>query len=197
MKTVFIIPGLGETEENNPVYQKIARYFKEKKIRPFIVPIHWQYRTMSDYVIEFTGFYNKYKTEESIFLGFSFGAFIAFLAAIELKPKAIILCSLSPYFKEDINGTIDAVRQDRIDRFIGKRRIKDFKQYSFGNLAEKINSKTYILYGGKELSVCQKRAIDAGKKIKNSQLIKINNTEHNIRQEGYQKELQEMISKEF
>lgn len=197
MKTAFIIPGLGESAEN-PAYPEITNYFRKKGIRPLIVPIQWKYRTMSDYVAQFEDFYNKNKTEENSLLGFSFGAFIAFVAGTKSKNKSLVICSLSPYFKEDLKGTIKVHGKNVIERHIGSRRIKDFEKYSFNDLTKEIKSESvYIFVGEKELEICKMRAEDASRKISRSRLIKIKDTEHRIGQEGYLLAVKDLIDKEF
>jgi len=103
----------------------MAPFFKSKGFIVKEVSIQWMYRVMSDYVEQFQDFYLKNKGEKNYILGFSFGAMIAFLSAPTLKPNKLFLCSLSPYFKEDLKNIDDASR-----KFFGVRQLKDLENHS-------------------------------------------------------------------
>ncbi len=190
MKTAFIIPGFSESEKNNPAYRKIAGFFKKKDIRPVIVDIEWKRKTMSEYVRQFQKIYlEKNQGAEIYFFGFSYGAMIAFISSVEVKPKMQVLCSLSPFFREDFPRI-----REWWKKYIGKKRLKDFRHISFDALADKIVSDTIILAGNKEGSEVDCRAKDAHKKIKNSRLIIIQNAKHAIQQDEYLAEVKKIIS---
>lgn len=188
-KIAFIIPGYSESKKNNPAYAKIGGYFKRQDIRSIIVDIDWKYRTMSDYVAQFKEEYLKNKkAAEVYFLGFSYGAMISFISSVELKPKVQILCSLSPFFKEDLPHILESWK-----RYAGKARMADFQNISFNALAKKASTKTIILVGDKEGKEIERRAKDANKKIKDSQLIIIPKAKHNIQQGEYLAEIERVI----
>jgi len=46
--------------------------------------------------------YQNFDNKNSLIIGFSFGAMVAFIASQKIRPKKLILCSLSPYFNEDL-----------------------------------------------------------------------------------------------
>lgn len=189
-KVVFIIPGCSESKKNNPAYSKIASYFRKKKIEPIIVDINWKRKTMSDYVEQFKKAYFKNKKyNEVYFLGFSYGAMISFISSAELKPKVQILCSLSPYFKEDFPYI-----REWWKRYIGQGRLADFKKISFNDFAKKVSAKTIILAGDKEGKEVYSRAKDANQRLKNSKLIIIPKAKHRIQQEEYLEEIKKIIS---
>lgn len=100
-KTIFIIPGFKE-EPSDKQYKWMVNFFNEKGFFVKIYPVKWNYNTISNNVKSFKEYYLKHKTDNNYLLGFSFGAMIAFVSAPELKPDKLYLCSLSPYFKEDI-----------------------------------------------------------------------------------------------
>ena len=189
-KIAFIIPGFGESKKNNPAYMKIAGYFKTKGINPIIVDIDWKYKVMTDYVEQFKEFYAKHveKGAEVYILGFSYGAMVACISSPELKPKIQILCSLSPFFKEDMNRI-----KEWWKKYTGKKRINDLAKISFNDLAKKISSKTYILAGDKEGIEVEIRARETNNKIKNSRLIFIPGAKHMIGQKEYLTEVKKMI----
>lgn len=189
-KIAFIIPGYSESKKNNPAYYKIAGYFKQKNIKPIIVDIDWKYKTMSDYIKQFKKIYSKNKKEAEVyFLGFSYGAMVSFISSAELKPKVQILCSLSPYFKEDLPYI-----KEWWKRYMGQGRLADFQRISFNALAKNVSSKTIILAGNKEGKEVDRRVRDASKKIKNSKLTIIPNAKHKIEQVEYLAEIRKVIS---
>mgnify|MGYP000845411952 FL=1 len=105
-KIAYIIPGFKESSLRQSGYKKIAGYLKEKGIESIQVEIDWKYETparFKDFLAQFLNQYKRPKKDTEVYLvGFSFGAVTAFLAEAKIKPKALILCSLSPYFKEDL-----------------------------------------------------------------------------------------------
>ena len=186
-KVVYIIPGFGESNKQR-AYKQIASYFKSKGIKPISVDnIKWKYNTMSDYV---TQLMKRYKPNgETYILGFSYGAMLAFIASVKIKPKMQILCSLSPYFKEDLSHIPNTWKL-----YAGIKRINDHKNCSFNQLAKKTECKTTLLVGSKELKPVLRRANEAHKKLKNSKLIIIEGAKHKIAQKEYQKALKKIIS---
>lgn len=190
-KIAFIIPGLSCPTENKE-YQEIALYFKQKRIKPIFVEIDWKRNTHAQYVEQFRKQYGKYinKNNEVYVLGFSFGAMIACISTPELKPKTQILCSLSPFFKEDM-PMIKKWWKD----YHGKKRCEVFEKLSFDEISKKTKAKTFIIAGDKEGIEVERRAKDAKRKIKNSELIILEGVKHDISDERYLKKIAEIINK--
>ncbi len=192
-KVVYIIPEyLGSL--SNPAYKSILSVFKQVGIKPIPVELQWKRRIMTQYVSEFMDIYNAAKKEgdQTYLFGFSYGAYIAFLAAIKIKPKAVFLCSISPYFKEDLNDLYKSWI-----RMSGKARIIDHKKYVFDSLAKKFNSKAFIFVGDAEQWQLMRRAKIAHKLIKNSKLIIIPKARHRIGQREYQNAIKNIIISEL
>src|SRR3989344_4182526 len=99
------------------------------------------------------------------------------------------LCSLSPYFKEDLRFLKKSWRNR-----VGKKRLEDLKNFSFQKLVKDITCKTLLIVGEKELKELHKRVDDAHKKIKNSELFIASNAKHEISQKEYIDKLHEVIS---
>lgn len=189
-KIVYIIPGYSESKDNNPAYKKIGKYFKSRNTKTIIVDIDWKNKTMAEYVSEFSNIYSRNDNNGRVyFLGFSFGAMIAFISAEKLRPTALILCSLSPFFKEDVPHI-----REWWKKLIGKKRLIEFKKLSFNSLAKNISSKTFIIAGGREGEEVARRAKDANKKIKNSKLTIIPDARHKIGQNEYLVEIEKIIN---
>jgi len=178
-KLIYIIPGCGEfTKEKK--YQRVGSFFKKKGYFVKYADIKWKYRTMSDYVREFEAKVLKDNPTNFSILGFSFGAMIAFASVIKLKPKKLFLCSLSPYFKEDVFKLKSWQK-----KAVGKKRIQDVENFSFKKLVKNINCKTFLFVGEKELTLVTERVKEANKKIRNSKLIIVPNTKHDFGNENY------------
>ncbi len=186
-KVVYIIPGFTENTFSSK-YQKIMKFFRSRNITPIPINISWKRRTMSHYTQEFLKQYQGRNGEVYVF-GFSFGAMIALITSPIIKPKLLILCSLSPYFKEDL-----AYIKKAWKRGIGKRRFEDFRKYSFNTLSKKVKSKMILIRGGEEVSQVKRRVKDAHKKLRGSKLILIKGAKHNLAQEEYREALQKIIS---
>ncbi|PIR44068.1 hypothetical protein COV23_01805 [Candidatus Wolfebacteria bacterium CG10_big_fil_rev_8_21_14_0_10_31_9] len=190
-RIVFIIPGFLESHLKQKGYNKIAEFFKERNIKPVHVNIDWiskkpyKFRNYIRYVLKEA---NKYKNSEIYVLGFSYGAIIALLSEFKLKPKTLILCSLSPYFIEDFK----TLEQSWLKWW--KKNFKD-SDYSFNEIAPKIKARTYLIVGAEEGKECLKRAKDARKRIKNSDLIIIKEAKHKINQRIYLEVVKKIVYK--
>src|SRR5688572_2041642 len=99
-KSIFIIPGYRHVPTQK-AYQAIAALLKDAGYDPILVTIPWKKRTISENTEYFLKTYKKVHTKKYI-LGFSFGAMIGFLAATKMSVDGLILCSLSPFFQEDL-----------------------------------------------------------------------------------------------
>lgn len=188
-KVAYIIPGALESTRKKP-YKEIAVFFESKGIKPIPVNIRWKHTTLSDNLAQFM---NKYKTggkERTYLLGFSIGAVIALIASTKIRTKTVVLCSLSPVFKEDLPHL-----KSRWKRLIGKRRLNDLKNYSFNKIAKGVKCRTILVAGAKEYAELLRRVKAARRKIKNSNLILIKGAHHDISQIEYLETLRKVISK--
>ena len=189
-RIAYIIPGNGESYTRQKGYNKIAGYFKEKGIEPRHIEINWKKEgpiNFNDYNKEFLAQVEKIKGKKEVYvLGFSFGAVIAFLTAQKIKPTALILCSLSPYFREDME-----VIKPKWKSWWNKNFVNS--NYSFDEFVSKINSKTYVMVGDQEDTSVIKRAKDTKSKITDSKLVVIKNAKHKISQKEYLEAIKKVI----
>lgn len=189
-KIIYIIPGFGENTKLKR-YHGIITFLKERGFNVVSVNITWKYKVMSDYVKEFQVQCKQHNEKDDVYLfGFSYGAMISFLASPGINPKAQFLCSLSPYFKEDLPSL-----KKWWKKFVGANRIKEFELLSFNDLVKQITCKTYIFAGAEEGSEVEIRAKSANKQLKNNELFMINGGKHDISQKVYFDKLKEVISK--
>lgn len=164
-KAIFIIPGFKQLVTDK-AYRKIAKILKDEGYFPILVKIPWKNTTILENTEYFLKEYRKVKLKKKYILGFSFGAMIAFIASTKVSSAGLILCSLSPFFKED---------------------LPMYKISSF-SLAKKIKSKQILMmYGSQEARSLIRRVTDTFANISsaNKFLISIYKTEHNIGTKRY------------
>lgn len=174
-KVVYVIPGFRHTPKTK-AYQKIAKILRGEGYKPVLVKIPWRQTTISENTEYFLKQYKKIKTRKKYILGFSFGAMIAMLASTKVSPSGLILCSLSPYFKEDIAKSGRGLRYE------------DFSKLHCKTLAKKVKAKSVnMLYGTKETKPLIRRVTKAYRQISASKkrLVAIKNIEHDIANKHY------------
>lgn len=189
-KIAYILPGYYDSSDVS-AYKIIASWFKKKNIIPIIINFSWKRNTIKDWIKEFSENYNKNHQAGDVeyVLGFSMGAMIAFVSSPKINPKTQILCSLSPYFKEDIPRV-----KNWWKKMLGKKRIKVLSEISFDQIAKKNNSKVILLAGNREGKEIDMRFNEAKEKLKNCEAIIIENAKHNIGQKEYLNVLKKIIN---
>ncbi len=164
-KTIFIIPGFRHHPKHK-AYKAIAKILKSEGYLTVSVTIPWKQTTISQNTQYFLKEYKKIKTKKKYILGFSFGAMIAFLASTKVEVYGLILCSLSPYFKEDLPSS----------------------NFHCAQVAKQTKAKQILmLYGEKEAKPLIKRVNQAFYQIPSPHkyLVSIKKTEHNIGDKRY------------
>ena len=156
---VYIIPGFKHSPQKKE-YQKIAGFFKEKGFDVELVKIDWKHKTVSDWVKQFLTKYYKNENRKKYFFGFSYGAVISLIASTKVDVEGQILCSLSPYFQEDLLGLFKSWK-----KMIGKRRVEVFNKLKIADLAPLVKAETFLLYGTHEGKFIELRAKDTYEKL--------------------------------
>jgi hypothetical protein len=173
-KAFFIIPGFAHRATNKP-YKKIAKILEKEGYAAVPISVPWKKGTILSNTEYFLEEYKKVNAKKKYILGFSYGAMIAFLASTKVDVEGLVLCSLSPYFRED-------VRNKR------KRANKDLAKLRFARLAKKIRAEqTFVLYGTREAYSLINRTREAFDKISSPDkfLLPVDRTEHNIGSRRY------------
>lgn len=192
-KTIFIIPGYRH-RTTNKAYKEIAKSLKKNGHDPVLVSIPWKETTISENTKYFLKKYKTRKTRNSYILGFSFGAMIAFLASTKVSVSGLILCSLSPYFKEDLSKVCDRPLSP-----LATQRYQDFSGLHCATLAKRTRAKQiHLLYGAKEARSLIRRVKNAHSQIASTQkcLISIKEVGHNIGDRRYLNKIHQ-IAKEL
>ena len=187
----FIVPGFGHQATEEP-YAWLRKHVKTLGYEPKLVPITWKYKTMTDHVAEFLNFFERHKSEQNFILGFSFGAMIAFISSPDTRPEHLYLCSLSPYFQEDISDM-----KNWWKRFMGKRRMASFKQYKSTEIAKRITAPTTIFCGEAEaikFPSLKKRCEHVHNRIRSSQITFPENAPHQIEFPTYKQAIKDAIT---
>ncbi len=164
-KIVFIIPGY-KHKPSHKAYSQLAKILKNEGCHPILITIPWKQATISENAEYFLKEYKKIRAKKKYILGFSFGAMIAFIAATKVRASGVILCSLSPYFKEDISSSL----------------------LHFAILVKQVKAEQILLlYGTNEAKPLIKRVSAAYRQISVNQkrLIPIKGTEHDIGDRRY------------
>src|SRR3989344_6849957 len=179
MKTVFIIPG-NFNYPNKKVYLSLRDFFESKGYKVYIFWTKWG-RPLSIIHSEFLSFFDQNKGEKNILFGFSYGAMIAFKSSLSLDVEQIILCSLSPYFKEDMN------KIPILFKLMALPFKKDFNDnWIFQDLLKDFSTPTLIFYGDKD----NKQLIQRVMELKNAKpnlvtLVTVEGVSHNISSKKY------------
>lgn len=137
---LLLIPGFGEPATDAP-YPTLRKKLEHK----FQVSIHtprWSYATASMWLRDLEKSLNAFETAHVTVVSFSLGAYITLLASEAHPFKKIILCSLSPFFKEQMPKMPKGARV-----FFGKRRVLDFSTHS---IPKTIKSPAIFLFGSED-----------------------------------------------
>ena len=167
-RTFFILAGFKHSPRE-PQFDWLEEFLKSEGFKVVKVDIHWRHRVMTDYVQEFEDFFEQHKTGENYVLGFSYGAMIAMISASKLSPDGVYLCSLSPYFQEDLEKLKPWWRA-----VLGLRRLADFKNYSAREISKGLKIPTIVFYGTAEAEKypeLKTRCEETAKLAQNSKLI--------------------------
>ena len=188
-KLIFVIPGYRH-HSNTKAYPEIIKILKKEGYLPIFITISWKQTTISENTKYFLKRYkqtmsrHKNIQKKKIYvLGFSFGAMIALLAATKVQVTGLVLCSLSPYFKEDLPKT-----EKKKNYSITTKRYQDFIQLHAAALAKKVKAKEVLMvYGKKEAFSLIKRVTTTYRQIsaQHKYLISLNDTEHDIGSKQY------------
>ncbi len=151
MKTVLFVPGFMEDYASRD-YETLLADIESKGYRAQFVSIAWRRTVIDDWVGELHEVYGTHNPKHTVLAGFSFGALVALLAASQRQPAALWLCSLSPFFAEDMPDLKVAWMHD-----IGERRAARFRKLSFSAIVPKVGCPILLAGGANEVPPVAKR----------------------------------------
>ncbi|HSD98585.1 MAG TPA: hypothetical protein VLB73_02710 [Patescibacteria group bacterium] len=187
-KIVFLIPGFRH-KIGQKGYSLLRKTLVSEGFRVVPIAVPWKGSTITDNTTFFLKKYNEKLAKLSLLskdvylLGFSYGALVAFLAATKIPVRGLVLCSLSPFFKEDLPKTLP--KNSSALQII---RHKTFASLYSNKLAKKIKAKSVcMLYGEKESTVLINRSKKTFRAIasKKKYLFSIQKTDHAISDKKY------------
>lgn len=190
-KQLFFIPGFPHSLSDNQ-YQWLFASASSWGYNFFPCPIVWKYRTLTQWCEQFALFYEHHPHSHATVLGFSYGAMIALATALKLSPERLVLCSLSPFFAEDL-----ATLPQSWIRSIGKKRVADFSLYHARGIASGVPYPTDVLYGSVEAAQypqLKKRCSDVSALIPTCSLRVIDGANHALDNGAYQQALSAILS---
>lgn len=188
MKTAFIIPGYWNYPGKN-AYKKIETAFKQAGYTVHVFHPNW-FCNLTNITHDFISLYEGKKSSHNVIFGFSYGAMIAFRASLTCNADKLLLCSLSPYFSEDLKKIPLAYKLMALQRW------NDFsKNWKFEELVENFSTPTTILYGENENEYIVERVV-ALKQVKPGivESIPVRHTTHDISKGKYILAIQSAIS---
>lgn len=145
---------------------------------------------MADYVDYFLNIYHKHRNKEVQLFGFSFGAMISFITSSKVNIKTQILCSVSPYYQEDMRLILKSWAKS-----VGKKRMQDFAKLSRTDICKNIKAKTIMLVGTKERNMMVNVSKSIYRDLKTDKnLIIIKGVGHDITNEKYLEEIKRQIA---
>jgi len=182
IKPIFIIPGFRHSPKNK-AYKEIAKILRREGYYPVLMNIQWRQTTISQNVENFVKKFKKNTSRKKYILGFSFGAMIAFIASTKVSASGVVLCSLSPYFKEDLLKL-----NKNLLSSISVKRYNDFSNLHCEYIAKQIKVKQiHMLYGAREARSLIKRVTETYDQITsvNKYLIRIKKADHDMGHKRY------------
>lgn len=186
-ETVLFVPGYQEGLDDRD-YQGLMASIEDQGYKAQFVPIKWRRTTVQDWVRELNAIYDDLDAEETVLAGFSFGALTAFVAAAARNPSQLWLCSLSPYFAEEVTAD-----RGRIKRRLGRRRTQAFMALDFASLAQKISCETLLFYGEKEIPSVIRRVSAASQAVAKSHTVAVSDCGHDATDPRYVAALRKTI----
>lgn len=143
--TVLFVPGFQEglvDRDYTAVMTAIERLGYEARF----IPMQWQRTTQVGWRRQLHEQYSLCDPARTILAGFSFGACVALMVAVDKNPRELWLCSLSPLFAE---FETDWSQEDW--RIVGKRRLMMAQHTSLERFASRINCPTTLFLGSQEM----------------------------------------------
>ncbi len=198
MKTAFLIAGFSMNRTAaDERYDGLRKAIARKGYKVIPVPFVWNYTTVARYADKFVAFYDQHKSDYNVVIGNSYGAMAAFLAAPRTMPDKLLLCSLSPFFKEDTAKTTEAYRL----KTFGKKRNDAMAHLSAKQIAKAVNrtgTKVVMLYGEEEKTLYPhlvERVKSTAKDLTNAELVEIPGAPHPFHEPVYVRGIELTLTK--
>lgn len=170
---VLYIPGKGTSRANYP-YDKILRKIQRRGHNTQFCHMNWpRSAVVGDWLDQARPAYAQCDPSQTIVVGFSIGAMLAFLLAAQQPPAGLVLCSVSPYFAEDLS-----LVPMRWIRQLTPERHASFKKLYFDDVAPAITCPTRLVIGGREPDWAQQRTQKASAALPGGDIFAAKNAGH-------------------
>lgn len=176
-KILYIIPGFGDTPEDQ-AYKLVAKIAESKNYEVRTITLLWERSTIEDWIKTASKIIDTNTAKNFSILGFSFGAMVAVAIAKKYHFTKLHLCSLSPFYMEDIDHLPGAAK-----KFLGKRRLADFATLIF---PDDIGTPAYFYFGTADWDYALKQIKRRAKTWKGAhKLILIDGVGHDLENSAY------------
>jgi pimeloyl-ACP methyl ester carboxylesterase len=188
MKIAVVIPGFMqhvESSRGSRIYQPLLHDLREAGYKVVPIQVTWERRTFDDWLPEVEKQVAGVQTEDALLIGFSYGAMLSSVLATRHKFARVFLCSLSPYFAEDLRRATKAWHS------VGHRRISAFEKVHFEDIVKKYNADQTIVFAGevemlrRKAPVLAERNKEAAARLPNAQFIAVPKAAHDISHPNY------------
>lgn len=185
---LYIIPWFWQTSKSE-WFNAIAQYAENLWYQVVFITIEWKRRTIFDYVQDSVNQFIHTQADKVSILWFSFWAMIAYDLASKITVDSLFLCSLSPYFSEDLSRI-----KWRRKQYLWKKRMDAFWKFYFLERAKTVNAKKlYLFVWENETKEIWRRIEDAKILLPFAEIIIVPNTKHNISSQEYLKRIDEVL----
>ena len=179
----FILSGY-ESSTSKGLYQKIGQEYQSAGIRPIYIEIDWSTSDITDYVAQAKSYMSKCGAINQYFYGFSMGGVIALALAAEEEPVSLVVSSIAPFFKEDL---------EKLAWYSPHKIYKwwlfgDSESISMTNIVTSINkskTKVVLLVGSKEKEKMLQKSKSLASDLINADLFVMDGLEHGVSQNGH------------
>ncbi len=136
--TAFICAGFNfNTTSADEEYDYLANGLQKLGYEIVRVDINWKRKDHDRYVGELAKVFTANSGETNILIGNSFGALAALLFAAKRPINRLVLCSLSPFFKETLSSESG---MKYAEHKFGRFRADNLAQYSIKDISSAVNS---------------------------------------------------------
>jgi pimeloyl-ACP methyl ester carboxylesterase len=189
MKTAIVIPGFKQqvrAGKGSRVYQPLLRDLRAADYTVIAATVTWDHHTITDWVREVEQQIAGVDTNQALLIGFSYGAMTASVLATRHHFGRVFLCSLSPYFAEDISRAKKSWLT-----MAGKRRIEAFKRLRFSDIVKVYRAAETVVFAGtfemarRKAPVLKERGLAAGARLPGARFVAVPGAGHDISHPNY------------
>ena len=189
----YIISGYGSSTSKE-LYQKVGEAYKNHGIDPVYVEIDWSSNDINDYLAQAESYIESNGGDNRFFYGFSMGGLIALVLPQSPEVKHIIVSSVTPFFRENI----DPLPWYSLQKIYYWWLFGDSKSVSLSKAVSDLNfnnSKVTLLVGSREKDIVLTNTKTIARLLDDSNMQIIDNAGHGISEPGHLDVIIKSISK--